>query len=130
MDIYKDQLPAGASYALKPSVLEAALQTGGVQTATALYQWRNGWSDSGVLFQADFYPPGRYYRNHDELLTVRSRAVPSPLRSEARAFLEGSVLPAFVKWIAGLESLPPDSTLRREKQSFVRVWRPEEDESR
>ena len=125
MEIYKDQLPAGVSYALKPSVLEAALQTGGVQTETALYQWRNGWSESGVLFRADFYPAGRHYRNHNELLAVTSRAVPSQLRPQARAFVERSVLPDFVKWLAGLESLPPRSTLRREKQSFVRVWHPE-----
>ncbi len=129
MKIYKDQLPSGVSYALKPSVLQAALQSGRVETEAALYQWRNGWSESGVLFEANFYPAGRYYRNQDELLTVRSHAVPSRLRPEARAFIETAVLPEFVKWIVGLERLPPDSTLRREKQSFVRVWQPDEDES-
>lgn len=129
MDIYKDQLPEGVSYALKPSVLEAALQTGGVRTEARLYQWRNGWSESGVLFQADFYPAGRYYRNQDELLTVTSHAVPSSIRLQARSFLESSVLPDFIKWIAGLERLPAGSTVRREKQSFARVWQPSENDS-
>jgi hypothetical protein len=127
MDIYKEKLPAGVSYALKPSALVTALQMGGVKTGAVLYQWRNGWVKGGVLFRADFYPAGRYYRNQDELLTVTSRAVPSSLRPQARTFVEGSVLPDFVEWITGLERLPPESTLRREKQSFVRAWQPDED---
>ena len=130
MEIYKDSLPSGVSYPLKPSTLEAALESGGIATETRLYQWRSGWSESSVVFAADFYPAGRYYRNQDELLTVVSRAVPSRLRSQARTFVEGTVLPEFIEWIAGLEQLPPDSTLRREQQSFVRVWQPDEDESR
>jgi hypothetical protein len=128
MDIYKHQLPAGLSYALKPSILAAALQAGGIQTATSLFQWRNGWSDSGVLFQADFYPHGRSNRDQNEALDVRTHAVPSSLRAEARAFIETSVLPTFINWIASLERLPTGSTVRREEQTFVRFWHPHEDD--
>jgi hypothetical protein len=122
MRISKDALPSGVSYALKPSMLEEALKAGAVQTETVLYQWRSGWVESKVLFRADFYPTGRYYRNQDELLTVTSRAVPASHRANAKAFIEGAVMPDFIQWISGLERLPVGSTVRREKQSFVREW--------
>lgn len=122
MRIIKDTLPSGLSYAVKPSMLEEALKAGDVQTEAVLYQWRSGWVESKVLFRADFYPAGCYYRNQDELLTITSRAVPAPLRVSARAFIEGAVLPDFIKWISGLERLPVGSTVRREKQSFEREW--------
>ena len=128
MRIFKDALPAGQSYALKPSVLDEALKAGAIQTETLLYQWRPGWVESKVLFRANFYPAGRYYRNQDELLTITSHAVPGSLRASARAFIEGAVIPDLINWIAGLEALPVDSTVRREKQSFERKWTAPPDE--
>lgn len=122
MRIFKDALPSGLSYAVKPSMLEEAIAVGAVQTETVLYQRRSGWVASKVLFRADFYPAGRYYRNQEEILTITSRAVPASLRASARAFIEGGVMPDFIKWITGLERLPVGSPIRREKQSFEREW--------
>jgi hypothetical protein len=50
--------------------------------------------------------------------------VPSPQRQRARAFLEEHVIPAFVTWIAHLEELPDNATLKRNRPSFVRMWEP------
>ena len=128
MRIVKNALPSGQSYALKPSILENALIAGAIQTETLLYQWRPGWVESKVLFRANFYPAGRYYRNQDELLTITSHAVPASVRESAKAFIEGAVIPDFIKWISGLEALPIGSTVRREKQSFERKWTAPPDE--
>jgi hypothetical protein len=125
VDIYKDDLPAGLSYALKPSLLEDALQGASVVTRAALFQSRSGWAKNAVVFAARFYPPGRHYRNDDDFLTVSSAAVPSQCRPQARAFVESIVLPQFIEWIVALEQLPSNSTRRREVQSFTRLWKPD-----
>jgi len=128
MMIVKNALPSGQSYALKPSILEDALTAGAVQTETLLYQWRPGWLESKVLFRAHFYPAGRYFKNQDELLTITSHAVPASARASAKVFIEGAVIPEFIKWILEIEALPIGSTIRREKQSFERKWTAPPDE--
>lgn len=124
MEISKDKLPAGWSYALKPTSLEEALRHAGVATQVRLTQWhKSQWKD-GAIFQAHFYPPGASFRNEAEEVWVISHSIASAERPEARAFIESVVLPEFVSWLKHIESLPPDSTIRREKQSFARIWPP------
>jgi hypothetical protein len=118
MRIHKDTLPSGQSYALKPSMLENALKAGAIQTETVLHQWRAVRVENRALFRAHFYPAGQYYRSQDELLTITSHAIPMSVRAAATAFIEGAVIPDFIKWISGLEALPISSTIRMEKQSF------------
>jgi hypothetical protein len=122
MEIFKDRLREGLSYPLKPSVLAATIEANGVETPVTLYQRTETWWTEGILFRADFYPPGLYYLNPGEVLHVTCRSVRSEERQRARSFLEGLVLPAFVQWIRRLEGLEFDSTLRREKQAFARAW--------
>lgn len=124
MRIFKDSLPAGLSYALKPSILEAELRSAAVETETSLFQWRSGWSRDGILFRADFCPPGTYGQNADERLHVTSRALPSRLRAQAMQFVGASVLPEFIAWVSHIESLERASTVRRETQWFERAWLP------
>lgn len=126
MEIVKDRLPKGQSYALKPSVLEAALTEAGARTPTTLYQRYHGWWQSGVIFRADFY---RVEQSGIEALTVISRALPSEQRAAARRYIESEVIPAFIEWIKWLETLPENSTVRREKQSFTRQWMPETEDA-
>lgn len=122
MEIFKDKLPASISYALKPSVLEAALRSAGVATETKLYQWRQGWAKDGIVFQATFYPPGTFGKNAHERLSVTSHALPSHLRVQAGQFIEMSALPDFIAWILQIETLDRFSVVRRERQDFVRSW--------
>jgi hypothetical protein len=122
MEIYKDHLRPGQSFPLKASSLEAAIASNDVETAVSLYQRCETWWTDGVLFRADFYPPGRYYLNADEVLHVSCRSVPSCDKQMAEAFLEAVALPEFIQWIKHLETLPSNSTVRREKQSFTKVW--------
>jgi hypothetical protein len=127
MEIFKDRLQSGFSYALKPSVLVAALLDAGAATPVTLYQRHKKWWTEGVIFRADFYPPGRFHLNETEVLHVTSRSLPSKQRPQARKFIEQAVLPAFVAWLINIEALPSDSTVRREKQSFTRIWEPSEE---
>ena len=60
--------------------------------------------------------------NADEVLHVSCRSVPSCDKQMAEAFLEAVALPEFIQWIKHLETLPSNSTVRREKQSFTKVW--------
>lgn len=122
MKIFKDALPSGLSYALKPSLLENSLKAGAIKIETCLYQRRSGWVEESLVLSADFYPAGRYYKNQDEILIITSRAVPSFVSVSARAFIEGAAVPELIEWARELERLPVGSTVRREKQSFARQW--------
>lgn len=114
MEIYKKPLHQGQSYPLKASALEAAIVSNAVQTTVSLYQRSETWWTDGVLFRADFYPPGQFHLNDEEVLHVTCRSVPSSDRQEAQAFIEGVAIPEFVRWIKDLEALPSNSTVRRE----------------
>ena len=124
VEIFKDKLPASISYALKPSVLEAALRSAGVAAETKLYQWRQGWAKDGIVFQATFYPPGTFGENAHELLSVSSHALPSHFRLQAGQFMAMSVVPEFIAWISHIETLDRSSVIRRERQVFARSWLP------
>jgi hypothetical protein len=122
MEIYKGHLRPGQSFPLKASALEAAIAANDVQAPVSLYQRCETWWTDGVLFRADFYPPGRFYLNEDEVLHVTCRSVSSDDKQTAKAFLDAVALPEFIQWIKHLEALPSNSTVRREKQSFTKVW--------
>lgn len=121
MEIHKETLPAGLSYALKPSQFESLLG-GMVSLPTTLFQWRGRelWGQRR-LFDATFYPPGQYYRNDGEVLHIGSYAVPSSDRQRAVQQLQGSVLPDFISWIEVILAEPEGSTVRRETQRFIRM---------
>jgi hypothetical protein len=122
MQIHKEKLPAGLSYALKPSQLEG-LVAEHVSVPTTLYQWRGRelWGERRLL-AATFYPPGRYNLNDDEVLHVSSYAVPSDQRQHAIHQLQETVLPEFIRWIEAILAEPNGSTVRRETQRFVRMF--------
>jgi hypothetical protein len=48
--------------------------------------------------------------------------VPSSEKQAAKEYLEGEVIPSFIEWLAKLEKLPDDATVKREKPSFAREW--------
>ena len=125
MIIKKEALPRGHSYALKPSTLESALHAAGVTTHRWLDQLRGRMTQGREtlhIFDAEFWPPhpGRPY----EALAMRSWAIPSEHRPEARAYIERVMLPEFISWICGIEALPTDSPTRRKEQRFSRDWKP------
>lgn len=120
MEIHKTKLPAGLSYALKPSRLEALLDVHPIRVPITLHQWagRELWGER-TLFAATFYPPGQFYRNEGEVLHISSYAVPTALRQYAAQQLD-TILPEFFGWIEGLLAEPEGSTIRRETQRFTR----------
>jgi hypothetical protein len=130
MKIRKSPLRRGLSFPLRASKLETAIVKAAIKTPVTLYQRSETWWTTGVLFRGDFYPPGRhnvyspgvFEDNEAELVRVTCRSVPSHERSAAVGFLEETVLPAFIKWLATIEALPEYSTVRREKQSFAVEW--------
>lgn len=125
MQIYKDRLPKGLSYALKPSVLEEALRLAQIQTLASLYQWReNKYHIQGTIFAATFSPAGLFIHDETDVLSIRSFALASRHRNQARLFIEAIVLPDFVRWIRGIELLALNAPDRRRKQEFARAWSP------
>jgi hypothetical protein len=107
------------------------LTAAGVVTLIVLHQRTESWWTDGVLFRADFHLPARpgHRADKEDILHVTCRSAPAAEKEAARTFLEEDVLPAFVNWIRNLEQLPDNSTRRREKPSFTRVWEPRLDGS-
>lgn len=125
MEIFKDRLPKGLSYALKPSVLGEALAFAEVKTPARLYQWReNKYHRNGTIFSAYFRALGVFIHDETDVLAITSLALPSHHRHEARQFVETVILPEFILWITDIERLPLNSPMRHERQEFERVWQP------
>ena len=119
VDIYKDKLPAGWSYALRPSVLEDAIATEGILLPVALHQNHKSWSDDAPAFRCRFYPQGSFMGGEAGKFSVTSCAVPAEQRKLAQDFAEGVFVPALVNWMALIEALPQNSTIKREQQEFT-----------
>ncbi|BDP41835.1 hypothetical protein DAETH_18040 [Deinococcus aetherius] len=117
MRIEKGPLPKGMSFILKSSTLERALTEADIKIDTHLIH-----GAGGIFFDAHFWPPNANVGY--ERLYVRAGAVPSGVGQAARIYVEGSVLPDLMDWLAGILALPKNSPIRREKQYFGRS-RPE-----
>lgn len=102
------KLPGGQSYPLKPSALEAALESAGVSIDTHLIR------RPGSLFDAHFWPPSDNVPY--ERLYIRAGSVASERAEEARNETESVMVPALVRWIKGILAADPASPLRREQQ--------------
>jgi hypothetical protein len=113
MSTSKQPLPKGMGYPLKPTQLEAVLR----QSAVDL-RWTLDRNASGSLFECFFWPPNPNV--HHERLYFRSSAVPSERVSEAKQYIESTVMPELQRWLGHILSLPADSTVRRERQLFTR----------
>ncbi len=113
MRIEKSKLPRGMSFVLKSSALERALADAGIGLETCLTH-----TSSGIFFDAHFVPPNRNVAY--ERLMVRAGAVPADTSRAARAYMEDTVLPELVAWIKDILAKPENSTIRRERQHFVR----------
>jgi hypothetical protein len=112
MRIRKNKIPRNESFILRSSVLEAALRAAGIATETSLNHCR------GKYFSAHFWTP-RPNVPHERFY-IHSGAVPAEQARAVREFVESRVIPEFIAWASGLLSLPPDSTVRRTDQYFVR----------
>ena len=119
MDIFKDKLPSGWSYALKPSRLESAIAAGQVQSQISLYQWYKIWAVGAPAFSATFHPSGSHLGGENGRFSITSCAIPSDQRKIAEDFAEHVFLPELITWIVGIEALPQNSTKKWNKQDFV-----------
>jgi hypothetical protein len=119
VNIFKDKLPAGWAYALKPSLLEDAIAEAGLRLRVSLHQNYKVWEADAPALSAKFYPSGSYLGGENGAFSVRSAAIPSSECEVQRDFAERVFLPALVTWMTSLEVLPPGSTVAREEQSFA-----------
>jgi hypothetical protein len=113
MHIEKKKLPKGLRYPLRTSVLEAVLSASAIAVDARLIQ-----GGGATLFECFFWPPNSNVPH--ERLYIRTKAVPEVCASEARTFIEDSVIPEFTAWLQGILSLAPSSTVRCEEQYFER----------
>lgn len=104
------KLPKGHSYPLKPTALEAALETAGIDIDTHFIR------SHGDLFDAHFWPPNEHIPH--ERLYVRAGSTESERAAEARTEAETVKLPALVRWIAGILAEDVNSPVRREQQAL------------
>lgn len=119
VDIYKESLPAGWSYALKPSRLESAIINVGIQLPVSLHQWHKVWEADAPALSAKFYPRGSHMGGDDGCFSVTSCAIPSSQRDDLQVFAEQMFLPELVAWMMSIQALSQDSTIRREEQEFI-----------
>lgn len=119
MDIFKDKLPRGWSYPLKPSRLEGAITDSVIQSRIALYQWYKIWEVDAPALSATFYPSGSHLGGATGSFAVTSCAIPSDQRLIVQDFADTVFLPALISWIAGIEALPEDSPKKWHKQEFA-----------
>ncbi|MGH2266310.1 hypothetical protein ACQ1Z3_14550, partial [Enterococcus faecalis] len=77
VDIYKEKLPAGWAYALKPSRLESAVAEAKLLFPVSLYQRFKVWAVDAPAFAATFHPRGSYLGGEAGRISVSSYAIPS-----------------------------------------------------
>jgi hypothetical protein len=111
VNIEKSRLKMGMSYALKSSVLERALSQAGIELEVQLI-----YSAGNPFFSGYYWPPNPNVAH--ERLYIQAGAVSSEDCSEARQYIESSVMPMFVAWAKSILALPANSPIRREKQHF------------
>jgi hypothetical protein len=120
MEIHRSKVRSGRSYPIHVPALLYALVEASPSTPLVLHLRDEVWWTDGVLFRADFYPPGGSSHAKGETLHMSLRSVASQERAAARAFLEHTVIPQFITWLGAFEALPENSPERRSKQSFAR----------
>ena len=124
MDILKNKLPPGLSYALSPLKLEVAIAERGILLPVSLHQKHKIWAASFPAFSGTYYPHGSYKGNQTDKIVVRSCAISSRDRKALQRYAESVFLPALINWITSIEMQPHNSTLRREIQEFTCVDSP------
>ncbi|MBW8310735.1 MAG: hypothetical protein K0M64_01760 [Rhizobium sp.] len=112
MHIVKDKIPKNASFVLRSSILDEAIQRAGIDAEIDLHQIH-----SRILFDAFFWPP-RPNVPHERFL-VRAGSVPNAQAGAAREHIEVIVIPGFISWATGILRLPINSTARRSNQEFA-----------
>ncbi len=113
MLIEKVKIAKGMSYPLKSSHLESALNSAKITIDTHLIQ-----GGSSHLFECFFWPPSQNVNY--ERLYIRTAPVSSNLTKEANHFIESTVIPEFMAWLAKLLALPLNSPIRQQQQRFTR----------
>jgi hypothetical protein len=96
-------------YALKPSVLSAALEAAALSIDTHLVR-----GSGDIFLDAHFWPsrPGIPY----ERLYVRAGTVPVERVTGARVYVESEAIPQLVAWIAAIVASDSKSPVRHEEQ--------------
>jgi hypothetical protein len=103
MEIEKQKLPKGYSYAIKTSIIKNAFEENNITTDTKLI-----YSISKIFFDAHYWIPNHnrdYYSFY-----IRVGHVQSDRRQEAVLFMQNTVIPEFIAWAKDLVFLPDDST--------------------
>ncbi|WP_374527745.1 hypothetical protein [Novosphingobium sp.] len=119
MDIFKDRLPAGWSYSLKPSLLDKAIEAAGVRSQISLHQCYKVWETDAPSLSARFSPSGSNEVGDGGHFSITSCAVPSDQRNDAKEFAEKVFLPALIDWITSIEELSNNSTRKWQSQQFI-----------
>ena len=116
IDIEKEKLPKGLSYALKTSTIERVLVENQIDTYVHLI-----YSKSKIFFDAHYWLPNEnvdYFR-----LYVRAGSVQSNQRKDAEIYMNNIVIPAFVVWAKRLTKLPENSTELLSENYFCRNFK-------
>lgn len=116
--IEKTRLPKGLAYALKASMLEAALERAGIDCHVEVRFWMP--QEGGSVLEAHYWLPNEHV-DHPRV-HVRAGAVASTERAAAQAAVEEEILPAFIAWLTGVLALPAGSPLLHGEPAFNAVF--------
>jgi hypothetical protein len=112
--IEKPKLPKGLSYALKTSILQAALDEARIECYVHLSYWRpqTGFSvlDAQYWLPSQNVPYPRVY--------LRAGVVPSSHHRAASDAMEKNILPAFTAWLSRILALPENSPVLHSEPYF------------
>jgi len=114
MKVEKRKKPKHLSYVLKTSLLERVLREADVKIDTHLIYCIP--ESGGSILEAFYWLPNEnvsYPR-----LYMRAGVVPNQEHKKAFELLQNEALPAFLKWLSFLTTLPDGSTLLNDKPYF------------
>jgi hypothetical protein len=111
LEIRKAPLPRGRSFILRSGILDAALDSAGLEIETILI-----YTSTGTFFTAEFWPPIPA-APHDRLYIVTG-TVAAQSAAQARVHMAHEIVPKFVDWAQRLIRLPENSPERARKQTF------------
>ena len=103
MNIKKEKIPKGFSYALKSSMIVEAFEENSISTDTSLNYYH-----SSIFFHAHYWLPNQnvdYCRFY-----ICASSIKSDKRQEALRYLSSCVIPEFIVWAKESISLSDRST--------------------
>lgn len=122
IEIDKDKIPKGRSYALKTSLLETVVAEYNIQTRIHLEYHNN--PHPLHFFRAEYWLPNKNVEYDRFYITVGT--VANSERKNAQEFLVSQILPLFGLWARSILDLPDNSSKLHKAPWFEAIYQKED----